>query len=144
MVARKEIKNIKVSPECKELLRVAIRGGERYEDMFLRLLEVNDRIEGRENVEEGARTDNKDIPFDVRPISKHVEGFLGEFGLKAKDVYDLVRDGQKIDYMKLRRPGAKPLDLTKTAKSLIWAIVRIIALFLTYPATSEVVTWIIR
>lgn len=138
---RQEVKNIKVSPECKRLLELEKRDNERYEDMFMRLLEEN---EGGIVEEKEEEKDNQNIPFDVRQIGKQAEGFLSEFGLKAKDIYDLIRDNQNIERMKLRRLQGKPLDLTKTAKTFIWAIVTIIALFLTYPATSEVVRWIIR
>lgn len=142
---RQEVKNIKVSPECKRLLGLEKRDDERYEDMFLRLLKVNE--EGTvipTYLEKGGEKDNKDIPFDVRPISKHVESFLGEFGLKVRDIYDLIRDNQNIERMKLRRIQGKPLDVTKAIKTLIWAVVTIICLYLTLPVTRELMRWVIR
>jgi len=139
--ARQEVKNIKVSPECKRLLGLEKRDDERYEDMFLRLLGGNEEEAMGEKAEEG---DKQNIPFDVKQIGKQAESFLGEFGLKAKDLYDLIRDNQNIERMKLRRIQGKPLDLTKTAKTIIWAIVTIIALMLTLPVTSELMRWIIR
>lgn len=139
--ARREVKNIKVSPETKDLLKDELRDNERYEDMFLRLLKHNDGGTVEEKPEE---TDNQNIPFDVRQIGKGAEEFLGEFGLKAQDIFNLIRDNQNIERMKLRRIQGKPLDLTKTAKTIIWAVVTIIALTLTLPVTSELMRWIIR
>ena len=139
--ARQEVKNIKVSPECKRLLAFEKHDNERYEDMFIRLLKQN---EGGIIDEKAEDKDKQNIPFDVRQIGKGAEEFLGEFGLKAQDIFNLIRDNQNIEKMKLRRIQGKPLDLTKTAKTLIWAIVTIVCLVLTIPVTSELMRWIIR
>jgi len=139
--AKRELANMKISKETKRLLAFEKRSDERYDDVLIRLLGRNEEEKGDEEAEEGNK---QNIPFDVRQIGKGAEEFLGEFGLKARDIYDLIRDNQNIERMKLRRIQGKPLDLTKTAKTLIWAIVTIICLVLTIPVTSELMRWIIR
>ena len=139
--AKRELANMKISKDTKRLLAFEKRSDERYDDVLIRLLEQNEGEKADEQPEEGNK---QNIPFDVRQIGKGAEEFLGEFGLKAQDIFNLIRDNQNIEKMKLRRIQGKPLDLTNTAKTLIWAIVTIVCLILTIPVTSELMRWIIR
>ena len=126
------LKDIKISPSCKDALKNAKLPGETYSEMFFRLLvERKGEKEGEkgEIVKAKGEKEGENKKNDNSIIAE-----LSSFGITPGRITQMVEASLTNERLRLRRPYGKPLDITKIARVAIVTIATTAIILLLSPS----------
>ena len=127
-----ELKDIKVSPSCKDALKNAKLPGETYSEMFFRLLTER---KGEKEGEKGEIVKAKgEKEGEKKESDNSIITELNSFGLTPERITQMVEASLTNERLRLRRPYGKPLDITKIARIAIISITTTAIILLLSPS----------
>ena len=126
------LKDIKISPSCKDALKNAKLPGETYSEMFFRLLTER---KGEKEGEKGEIVKAKgEKEGEKKESDNSIFTELNSFGLTPERITQMVEASLTNERLRLRRPYGKPLDITKIAKIAIISITTTALILLLSPS----------